>query len=390
MQSELAAAYLALAYAATVLAGSDPQLGRLAPPVAAAGTLLVSGYALLAHLLSDVIGATQPARAGGRLSAPLGYWNAEGALAALGVVICLALAADHTRGRAVRAAAIAAMAPLAVALQLSYSRGALVAAAVGALVVATRSSSRVALGRAAICAGATAAIAVLATLPFAAARRGPVEAVTGWPLLLLLVVIGAVGFVAAWRLIGRRPEPAGRLPLLARRALPLLAALLAAGLIVTAVIGGTDDGPSSFGASGERLTQLGSNRGEYWRVAVDQLGSRPFVGHGAGSFADAWLRERTIGENVVNAHSLWLETGAELGIAGLLLLLLAAAGTVVAARRSPATAAVGAVAAYATVASVDWHWQIPALTGVAIVQLGVVLGSAEHACVTDAAPASAG
>lgn len=389
IQTELAGSYLALAYAATVLTGADPRLGRLAPPVAAAGTVLVSGYALLARLLSDLVGAAQPARSGGRLSAPLGYWNAEGALAALGLVICVALAADRTRSRPVRAAAVAATAPLAIAVQLSYSRGALVAATVGVLVVAARSSSRAALGRAAVCAGGTMIAAVLVTLPFAAARRGPVPAADGWPLLLLLIAVAALGFIAAWRLLAHRTERDDPLPLRARRLLPLVAALLTAGLIVTAVTGGTDNGRAGFGASGERLTQLGSNRAEYWRVAAGQLESRPLAGHGAGSFADAWLRERTIDENVVNAHSLWLETGAELGSAGLLLLLIAA-GTVVTARRSPATAAIGTVAAYATAASVDWHWQIPALTGIAIVQLGVLLGSSDQPAVRGAAPSNAG
>ena len=48
-------------------------------------------------------------RAGGRLEQPLTYWNAMGALAAIGVVLCARLAGDATRSARLRAAAAAAV-----------------------------------------------------------------------------------------------------------------------------------------------------------------------------------------------------------------------------------------------------------------------------------------
>ena len=54
-----------------------------------------------------------------------------GELAALGFVLCAALAGNATRPRALRAAAAAASAPLGVGLYISFSRGALFACAAG-------------------------------------------------------------------------------------------------------------------------------------------------------------------------------------------------------------------------------------------------------------------
>ena len=73
---------------------------------------------------------------------------------------------------------------------------------------------------------------------------------------------------------------------------------------------------SSAGASAGRLTQAGSNRRDYWAVALREVGRHPLKGIGAGGFGVAWLRERTIDERVQDAHSLYIETAAELGLVG--------------------------------------------------------------------------
>jgi hypothetical protein len=109
--------------------------------------------------------------------------------------------------------------------------------------------------------------------------------------------------------------------------------------------------------------------------------AHPIAGAGVGSFVPAWIEKRPYNLYVQNAHSLAAETVAELGLAGLLLLLGFFAGTVVVgARRIVAAtressglpvALLGAFLAFAAGASVDWIWQIPALSivGVAIAAL---------------------
>src|SRR5256885_914001 len=81
------------------------------------------------RLLPALVPRTAGVRAGGRLEQPLTYWNATGALAAIGFVLSARLAGDRSRAGALRAAAVAACAPLALGVYLSFSRGALAAAA---------------------------------------------------------------------------------------------------------------------------------------------------------------------------------------------------------------------------------------------------------------------
>ena len=108
------------------------------------------------------------------------------------------------------------------------------------------------------------------------------------------------------------------------------------------------------------------DRPEYWNVALADASEHVVLGSGAGSFDDYWLEHRPIPAYVRDAHSLYLETAAELGIAGLALLLTALGTPLVAAarardRRLVATAA----AAYVTFllhAGLDWDWEMPVAT----------------------------
>jgi O-antigen ligase len=90
---------------------------------------------------------------------------------------------------------------------------------------------------------------------------------------------------------------------------------------------------------------------------------------------------------VRDAHSLYLETAAELGLVGLALLLALAGSVAVAARRAAPAAAgpVAVLAAYGLHAGVDWDWELPALTLVALVLAGLVLArSAARSAAPDA------
>ena len=105
-------------------------------------------------------------------------------------------------------------------------------------------------------------------------------------------------------------------------------------------------------------------------MALRAFADHPVLGTGSGGFAVEWLRERTIDESVRDVHSLYLETATELGLVGLLLLAAFLAGAVgVAARARGETAAIAALIAYALHAGLDWDWEMPALTLVAVVLL---------------------
>ena len=153
------------------------------------------------------------------------------------------------------------------------------------------------------------------------------------------------------------------------------------------VAGGLGDRASeaelAAGASAARLTSVSSNRYEYWRVGVAAFRDAPIAGLGAGGFRVEWLRQRPIPEAVKDTHSLALEVAAELGVVGLLAFALALGGVAAAARealrrrRLEAAGAVAATLAWFLHASIDWDWQLPAVTLPAIVLAGGLIALAE-------------
>jgi O-antigen ligase len=138
-------------------------------------------------------------------------------------------------------------------------------------------------------------------------------------------------------------------------------------------------------AGPQRLASVQSNRYAYWKVAVEAFADHPLAGEGSGGFRTAWLREREFRESVRDAHSLYLETAAELGLAGLLALGLLIAGCVLAAvRAGPAAAgSIAALAAFALHAGIDWDWELPALTLVALALAGGLIATQEPAAAAD-------
>ena len=98
--------------------------------------------------------------------------------------------------------------------------------------------------------------------------------------------------------------------------------------------------PSVKADRSRRLFSLsGSSRAQYWHVAWRDYQQHPWLGSGAGSFQREWLRSRPADLPVLDAHSLYLETLAELGPVGLgllaaLLALPFAAGLISASSRS--------------------------------------------------------
>jgi O-Antigen ligase len=106
----------------------------------------------------------------------------------------------------------------------------------------------------------------------------------------------------------------------------------------------------------------GHLRGQYWRVAVHEAAANPVAGSGAGTFANWWLEERPSPLSTQEAHSLYLETLAELGPLGLALLLTALAVPLAAAVRTREPALAAALVAYDAAAAVDFHWELAGVT----------------------------
>jgi O-Antigen ligase len=376
---ELALLYLP-ALAAGAIVWRERRAARLVEPALAAAALVVIGYGLADRLLPGIVHLHASARAGGRLEQPLTYWNATGAVAAIGIVLCARIAGDTTRPRTLRMAAAAAAAPLGMGAYLSFSRGAIACLLAGLAAVVAFDRTRAQLRAAAVVLGA-AVLASLAAAPFAAVRAlAPAHATVEG--LVVLALLAAISAAAA--LVQRRRGFDEKRPAL--RAAPVLAVVVALAVLpYAAVVLAERAAPSrnaAFGATNARLSDAGSHRLAYWRVALDVAADHPLAGAGPGSFGVDWLQRRTIDERVRNAHSLELETLADLGAIGFALLaaVLAAIGLATAGvlRADRALAAGPAAAALtgALHAGLDWDWEMPAVTLVVIALAGLLLGRA--------------
>ncbi|MBA2525296.1 MAG: O-antigen ligase family protein, partial [Pyrinomonadaceae bacterium] len=334
----------------------------------------------------------------------LDYWNAFGALAALGAVLAGGLAADPRQRVLFRAIAAGLAVPLATAMYLSLSRGSWLALAAGLAVLVVLSANRWSLLLTFALVGGLVAIAVILLRDYPALvddpSAGAGQAAEGRSygrtlLALTIVAVVAQGVLAA----GHASH--GLMVGLRRVVRPILLATVA--LAVLAVVGvyvaETDaveeesaerlasiEGffeeqwdefmqPGAVEAGGtERLTTARGTRSDLYRVAIDGFEEHPLRGDGSGGFQPRFALDREVEEEVRDAHSLYLETLGELGLVGFLLLALfigSLAAAAVRARlrptsmsRSQAAAVTAACAVWVAHAGVDWDWQMPALTAV--------------------------
>ena len=150
--------------------------------------------------------------ADGRLEQPISYWNGEGALAAMGLVLAARVTGDTTRATATRALAAAATAPLAAGVYLSFSRGAMAAGALGLLVVLAVAPTRAQL-RGCLVVLASVVCAVATTAAFRRWRRwgSSRQRVADGRAALVLLVAAMVAASLVTVALARR-ERAGRLP----------------------------------------------------------------------------------------------------------------------------------------------------------------------------------
>jgi O-Antigen ligase len=370
------------------LAGAATPLFLLRRPAArsllagvCAAIVVASAFGLATRLFPEHLGE-DPGLAAHRLREPLGYWNAVGILAAIGTLVALGFSA-HARGTLRRALAACSLPLLLVTLYFTFSRGAWIALGAALPVVLAIDRRRLAFITTALAVLPFSALAVwLSSRPDALnTEDAPLADASREGERLALYVLGlaiASGLVAL--VVGE---------LTRRLDIPRSLRLVYAGALVAIAIAGTfmvfarfgspvtivdraysslkGPPPATEGDFRDRLFNLSSQgRVRQWRVAWDGFKRDPWIGAGAGTYEQSWYQHRPHAGKVRDAHSLYLETLAELGIVGLALVLLFLGVPLVAAvkarRHALVPAACGAYVAFLVHAGVDWDWEMPVVT----------------------------
>jgi hypothetical protein len=385
LESERVLLYVAGALA-ILIAARRSALGNLLGGLLTA-TTVVCATALSIRLFPDAVHSGGVAfsadpQAAFKLAEPLGYANALGALAAIGIAVAFGLGAraETVAGSALAAASLPV---LAATLYLTFGRAAWLALGAGLAAALILDPRRLQLVTTLLALGPAPGLAVLFAsrsdgLTSPQASLAEIER-DGRSLALAVALLAALAAVSALALRrGERHVRAG--PRLTRSyAAALLVVLLAVAAAAIVRVGGPIDlaarGYDAFNAPpapaqsdvGRRLFSFsGSSRSDYWRVAWHDVEDHPLLGSGAGSYERRWLARRPAELPVRDAHSLYLETVAELGPLGLLLLLGALAAPLAAAVRARShplvPAALAAYCCYLVHAAVDWDWEMPAVT----------------------------
>jgi O-antigen ligase len=399
IEADRALVYLGFFLAAFLIAQTDQRRQRFAEGLAIS-LALVALLALASRLLPHVLVVDDSFNTTARLAYPLGYWNADGAAFGIGAVLLL-WTSRHAAWTGLRWLSAAALPAVLLALYLTYSRGGLLTLAIAVVCTLALSRDRLWLfGTLAI--GAVGALpAVLAVQ----ARRSLADnianqAAVDQGLTVLLILLAGTGLALAlfaalrWterregRLTGRALELSRNPTLL--RAGAAVAAVIAIGVAIA--IGGRawDQFSSSdvqFPNQPEQhFSQFsGAGRHDFYRVAIDTFGEKPVLGSGAGTYQFAWDENRSIDQPVHNAHSLYLESFAELGIVGGLLvltlvgvLLWTGFGAWRAAphpQRERYAALFAAALAFGVSAGLDWFWELPGLGAVFFLASGVLVAA---------------
>ena len=145
---------------------------------------------------------------------------------------------------------------------------------------------------------------------------------------------------------------------------------------------------ANTGPSGSsRFTALGSQRVDFWRVALNEWDAHPLAGIGQDNFAANYLQHRRTGEEPRWAHSLELRLLVHTGLVGALLFVLFVTAVGIAALRGggargrpvrfAAAVALLPFVVWIVHGSIDWFWEFPALSVPALAFAGAAtaLGS---------------
>jgi tetratricopeptide (TPR) repeat protein len=365
----------------------------------------LAGVAILAlapRLAPDVFG-TPDADLGaeGRLGYPINYWNGLGAMMAAGLAL-LAWLSTQAQTRAGRTLATAAVPLPLLALYMAQSRGGALAmiAALGVLVAVGPARERLVAN---LALGGALALPLIA---YASARTAFLDepgtelaAGQGGEVLAFLVATVVVTALVRRRLDARLQR--FELTRTQQRAVlwgTAIVALLALVAFDPAQRFDEFKQPPTAeqlesDVEGGLLTRSGGGRWQFWDTALEAFADEPAHGIGAGEFGTYWSQHGSFGFPTSNAHSLFLESFAELGILGFLLIAGFFGGAVVAGgvrssyvRDGAATAALAVVAAGTVSAAFDFVWELPAVLAPAILVAALLTGNALTPTLINAPP----
>lgn len=392
--------YLAFFLATFLIAQTDKRRQRFAEGLGVA-IAMIALLALGSRLLPHVFNVAEAGESGPRLRYPLGYWNADGAMFGLGVALLLWMSRE-AKWAALRWLSVAAAPVCLLALYFTYSRGGLLS-----LVVAC--GCLIALSRDRLWLLATLAVGAVGALPAVLAVQGRQsladnlndQAIVSQGVTVLLILLGGIALTLLlyWalrveerreRALTGRALAASRNPVLLKR---VALALAVVAIAAVAAIGGrawhqfsSSDVQFPTSNAQQHFGELsGAGRHDFWRVALDAFAEKPILGIGAGTYVFSWTQHRSIEVAVHDAHSLYLESFAELGVVGGLL-VLALVGTLLwtafaawrdapPSQRERYAALFAAMLAFAVGAAFDWFWEIAALGAVFFIGGGITVAA---------------
>jgi hypothetical protein len=358
------------------------------------------GIVLLARLSSgDHVGSLI---AGGRLAAPTGYINATAALFTVAALVAIVLAARRELPNELRGALIAAACAglqLAVIVQ---SRGWLFTLPVVAIVAIVLVPDRLRVTAAAVLPVIGTLVPIHRLLNIYNAKPDQLAHASGRAGTAALIICGALlalGTLIAWA--ERRFNPRA-LSVGAKRRVGIALATVAVAGFVGGGIAATHGHPFAFirrqwngfshpitnASAQSHFADVGSGRYDFWRVSLDALISHPIGGLGQDNFDDYYVVHRRTSQEPTWTHSLELRLLAHTGIVGFLLfggfLVFAVRGALRTVRNSAALDAAAAGAALVPLVdwlihgSVDWFWEMPALSGPALGFLAIAIALGER------------
>jgi len=392
------AGVFALTVAATGREGLRRTIAAVGSAIALIGVLALLSRLHPSWFPTDQTAAGLP-ETRARLSYPLNYWNGLAALLAMGVPLLL-VAGRQARSLLAQALSVAALPAIVLAGFYTLSRGGAIELGAGLLILFALHPRRLAIVPPLLVAGLGSGILMLAAAQRDALQDGlgsSVASAQGDEMLAItLVVCVGVGLVQAAIALATR-HGILRAPRVEPRRAAIGALVVAAAAVVIAVAAGAPgelaDRWDEFkqpvdpgGGTARFESTAGNGRYQAWQAALDANATDPLVGIGPGTYEYWWAREGTVPLFIRDAHSLYLETLAEVGIVGLALLLallgtVAVAGVRLARRsttidqRGLAAAAVAAAGTFLVAAAYDWVWDLPVVAIAFLLLAGAILGA---------------
>ena len=392
--------YLGFFLAAFLIAQTDQRRKRFAEGIAIA-VALVALLSVSARLLPHVFDFAYVLGSGARMRYPLEYWNANGVAFGIGTALLLWLS-RRSSWAGLRWAAVGVLPAVLLALYFTFSRG-------GVLSLLVACGCLIALSHDRLWLLATLAIGALGAVPAilavqardslsenALAQLSVDQGVEVLPILLGGIALVLLLFGGLRWLERRSGATTGRALAISRNP-AVLKGIAAAGAVLAIAVAIAIGGRAwdQFSSSDVQFRNAdpqqyfgqfsGTGRSDFWQVAIDAFGEEPLLGHGAGTYEFSWQQLRSLPQPAHDAHSLYLEAFAELGLLGGLA-VLALVGTLLwtgfgawraagGPRREMYAALLAGQLAFAVGAAIDWFWEIAAMGAIFFLLSGILVAA---------------